>query len=246
MHQSPETTIPSAELVAPTTPPGTALDSGNGEGHEQAPLDFGRVEDMPPGRVGEPDPLAVPEIPGLRYLPDFLGRAEQTRTLECIDRSDWMLPLERAVQHYGWRYDYRSRVVTADMRIGPLPDWLDALAQRLYTETGVFDRVPDQAIVNEYLPGQGIAMHIDRHCFGDTVATISLSDAWQMDFCPLGADRPATRHMTLARGSALILSGDARRRWLHGIAKRKRERLQHGGWRPRERRVSVTFRTVLP
>ena len=213
---------------------------------EQPSLDFGLAEDVPSGRMGEPDSVAVPEIPGLKYLPDFLGSAEQRRTLEIIDRSDWMSPLERAVQHYGWRYDYRSRVVTADMRIGPLPDWLEALAQRLYRETGFFGRAPDQAIVNEYQPGQGIAMHIDRQCFGDTVATVSLGDIWQMDFRPLGADRSATEHMTLAPGSALILTDDARHRWLHGIAKRRRERLRHGGWRPRARRVSVTFRTVLP
>ena len=89
-------------------------------------------------------------------------------------------------------------------------------------------------------------MHIDRQCFGDTVATVSLGDTWQMDFRPLGAERSATEHMALAPGSALILAGDARHRWLHGIAKRRRERLEHGGWRPRKRRVSVTFRTVLP
>ena len=131
------------------------------------------------------------------------------------------------------------------MRVGPLPAWLDDLAQRLFREMGSFDRPPDQAIVNEYLPGQGIAMHIDRHCFGDMVATVNLGDTWQMDFRPLNADRSRMVHMPLVPGSALILADEARHRWLHGIAKRRRERLPHGGWRPRERRVSVTFRTVV-
>ncbi|MYE14185.1 MAG: alpha-ketoglutarate-dependent dioxygenase AlkB [Gammaproteobacteria bacterium] len=212
---------------------------------EQPSLDFRDAEGAHfPSADGLAN-AAVPEIQGLEYLPDFLSPAEQQRALESIDRSDWMSTLERAVQHYGWRYDYRSRVVTSDMRIGPLPDWLADLAQRLYKETGAFDRVPDQAIVNEYTAGQGIAMHIDRHCFGDAVATISLGDTWLMDFRPLRANRSATVHMALAQGSALILTNDARYRWLHGIAKRRRERLQHGGWRPRARRVSVTFRTVL-
>ena len=211
---------------------------------EQPSLDFGHAGQF--ARGDSLDLAAVPGISGLTYVPGFLSPAEQKRTLETIDRSDWMSTLERKVQHHGWRYDYRSRVVTADMRIGALPAWLDDLAQRLYRETDSFDRVPDQAIVNEYLPGQGIAMHIDRHCFGDAVATVSLGDAWQMDFRPVGADRSQTLCMALVPGSALILSDDARHRWLHGIAKRKRERLRHGGWRPRERRVSVTFRTVLP
>ena len=212
---------------------------------EQASLDFGGTGD---GKGGQGDTFAkatVPRIQGLSYVPYFLSPAEQKRTLDAIDRSSWMHALERAVRHYGWRYDYRSRVVTADMRIGPLPDWLNDLARRLYDMTGSFDRVPDQAIVNEYKPGQGIAMHIDRHCFGNTVATVSLGDTWQIDFRPVGADRSTTVHMALEPGSALILSGDARHRWLHGIAKRRRERRQQGGWRPRMRRVSVTFRTVL-
>ena len=213
---------------------------------EQPSLDFGPPQDPHVRRGNAFEPSALPQIPGLAYIPDFLTAGQQDRTLDSIDGSPWMTTLERAVQHYGWRYDYRSRAVTADMRIGALPDWVEHLAERLYPETSTFDRVPDQAIVNEYLPGQGIAMHIDRQCFGDTVATVSLGDAWQMDFRPLGADRSGTLRMVLAPGSALILSGDARHRWLHGIAKRRRERLEHGGWRPRERRVSVTFRTVLP
>lgn len=212
---------------------------------EQPSLDFGPLSDAVSSRGDEPDTSAAPEISGLAYTSDFLSPAEQERTLHMVDGSAWMSGLERKVQHYGWRYDYRSRVVTADMRIGALPAWLEDLAERLYRETDSFDRVPDQAIVNEYLPGQGIAMHVDRQCFGDTVATVSLGDCWQMDLRPLGADRDRTLCMGLAPGSALILSGEARYRWLHGIAKRKRDRLQRGSWRPRKRRVSVTFRTVL-
>lgn len=212
---------------------------------EQPSLDFGPLPDVVPSRGDEPSASGAPRIPGLTYISDFLTPAEQERTLHMVDGSAWMSSLERAVQHYGWRYDYRSRVVTADMRIGALPAWLEDLAERLCRHTDSFDRVPDQAIVNEYLPGQGIAMHVDRQCFGDTVATVSLGDCWQMDLRPLGAERSRTLYMNLAPGSALILSGEARYRWLHGIAKRKRDRLQHGSWRPRKRRVSVTFRTVL-
>ena len=213
---------------------------------EQASLDFGGTDGGKEGKGANVELATIPRIQGLTYIPDFLSPAEQQRTLDRIDGSDWRSDLERAVQHYGWRYDYRSRVVTADMHIGPLPGWLEDLAERLCSETDFFDRVPDQAIVNEYKPGQGIAMHIDRHCFGNTVATISLGDTWQMDFRPLDADRSTTLHMALAPGSALMLSGDSRNRWLHGIARRKRERCRLGGWRPRKRRVSVTFRTVLP
>ena len=163
--------------------------------------------------------------------------------MDCIDRAPWRSDLERRVQHYGWRYDYRAKTVARDMRLGPLPDWLEEIARRLRDETRLFDRVPNQAIVNEYEPGQGIAMHVDRQCFGPAVATISLGDAWEMDLRPVGGGAHETAHVRLAPGSALVLAGEARYRWLHGIARRRRERGANG-WRERRRRVSLTFRTV--
>ena len=185
----------------------------------------------------------VPAIDGLRYVGHFLSAEEQIRTLNAIDQAEWRDDLERRVQHYGWRYDYRSRNVSRDMRIGKFPAWLRNLGEKL-REARLFRQVPDQAIVNQYLPGQGIAMHIDRQCFGPVVAMVSLGDAWRMDLRPMRASRNEATHILLGVGSVLALSGEARYRWMHGIAPRKRER-EGSGWRPRERRVSVTFRTVL-
>lgn len=193
-------------------------------------------------RAGEA--TAIPEIPGLKYFPQFLSADEQATAIRCIDEESWRSDLERRVQHYGWRYDYRARTVDRDMHIGPLPAWLQAIAERLYDETGLFDRVPDQAIVNEYFPGQGIAMHADRQCFGPAVATVSLGDAWRMDLRPVGSKANARVDIMPAVGSALLMTGDARTRWLHGIAKRLKEPAV-GGSRMRKRRLSLTFRTVL-
>ena len=180
------------------------------------------------------------ELPDHQYVEGFLSPEEEAECIRRIDANEgeWLTDISRRVQHYGWRYDYTARSVTSEMRIGALPDWLQALAERLY-ETGLFERPPDQVIVNEYLPGQGIAMHTDHPGFGPTVAMVSLGDVWEMDFVR-GDNAPETRtSMALARGSALILSGEARASWRHGIAKRKSD---HG--RPRKRRLSLTFRTV--
>ncbi len=185
----------------------------------------------------------IPAIDGLSYRPGFLDDAAQRQLLAHIDATPWRQDLERRVQHYGWRYDYRSRQIAADMKIGPLPDWLATVARRLYDESGLFERPPDQAIVNEYRPGQGIALHADRDCFGPAVATLSLGDDWEMRLRPPVADG-GDRCLLLMRGSALVMFGEARRRWRHGIDKRKNER-DAAGLRPRRRRLSVTFRTVL-
>ena len=89
----------------------------------------------------------------------------------------WRDDLSRRVQHYGWRYDYRARAITPDMHIGALPAWLSRLAHKIYDETGLFDRVAGQVIVNEHLPGQGIATHIDHPGFGPTVCTIGMNQS---------------------------------------------------------------------
>ena len=123
----------------------------------------------------------VSAVPGLKFLEGFLTPEEQAYCIDRVDAADsqWRSDLSRRVQHYGWRYDYKARAITPDMHIGALPDWLAQLAQKLYDETGLFDCVPEQVIVNEYLPGQGIATHIDHPGFGPTVCTISLLDDWE-------------------------------------------------------------------
>ena len=183
------------------------------------------------------------EVSGLVFWRRFLTPDEESRCVERIDAADgeWRDDLSRRVQHYGWRYDYKARAITPDMHLGALPDWLDRLAQRLYDETGLFDRVPEQVIVNEYLPGQGIAMHTDHRGFGPTVCTISLGDDWEMDFAE---NRDEKRPALLHRRSLVLLTGEARSVWQHGIAPRKSEPAK-GGRRNRRRRLSLTFRTVL-
>lgn len=186
----------------------------------------------------------IPGIGGLYYFHGFLNEHDQHELIKCIDAAPWRTDLERRVQHYGWQYDYRTRTVTPDMGLGPLPKWVADVASRLYSETKLFDRVPDQAIVNEYRPGQGIALHADRQCFGNTVATLSLGDDWEMRLRPVRGTAKEDRRIMLARGSVLILTADSRSRWMHGIDKRRTEK-GTTGQRDRQRRLSLTLRTML-
>ena len=182
-----------------------------------------------------------PELPGSRYFPDFLSHKEATDQYKWLTSRPpevWMRDLSRRVIHYGWRYDYTNRTISDDLYVGPLPERFAILAERLHSSTGEFDEIPNQVIVNEYEPGQGIAMHTDHHNFGPTVATISLGDTWSMEFLN---ERTGRKHSRLLEvGSALILRGEARLEWRHGIAKRKTE----PGGRRRSTRISLTFRTV--
>jgi len=175
------------------------------------------------------------------FISQIVSGAEQTGFLSTIDALPWQEDLKRRVQHYGYRYDYSAREVTAADRLGPLPDWLAELAGRV-GDAAPFNRTPDQVIINEYLPGQGIAPHIDREtCFGPVIASLSLGSAVTMDF--VHAETDEKRSARLELGSLLILEGDMRYKWRHGIAPRKSD-LVDGKRVPRERRVSLTFRTV--
>ncbi len=126
--------------------------------------------------------------------------------------------------------------------LGPLPDWLRPLALAV-SGPGLLDAVPDQVIVNEYRPGQGISAHVDcLPCFGPRIATLSLGAACVMRFRHPGTGTYVER--ALEPGSLRVLAGPARTDWRHEIPARKSD-VVDGVRRARGRRVSVTFRTIV-
>ena len=155
---------------------------------------------------GEPER----SVPGLNYFPDYIERADETDLITLVDENDWMHDLKRRVQHYGFRYDYKSRQVLAESYLGNMPSWLDVWCNRLHEE-GHCTNVPDQVIVNEYLPGQGIASHVDRiHCFGDPIIILSLGSSCVMDFTHIATGEKiptmlGVRSLAVIRESPLLL-----------------------------------------
>jgi alkylated DNA repair dioxygenase AlkB len=182
------------------------------------------------------------KIRGLQYIPNFITRDEEKWLLKTIDDQTWIHDLRRRVQHYGFKYDYKVRRVDYSMRLGQLPNWLTPLSMRLYNE-GYFDEIPDQVIVNEYEPGQGITSHIDcEPCFEDTVVSVSLGSNCIMDFTHQFTHEKIP--VLLEGRSAVILKGESRHIWQHGIPMRKSDLLEGVSFK-RTRRVSLTFRKVI-
>ena len=177
-------------------------------------------------------------IKGLCYCEDFLSSPEQEQVLQEIDARPWLSDLKRKVQHYGYKYDYKARKVDPSMFVGPLPDFAIAVAKKLL-ERGLVAEPPDQLIVNEYEPGQGISAHVDcEPCFKNAIATVSLGSVYAMDF--IHVETGAKETLPLELGSALVFSDEARYDWMHRIQARLSEK-----WGPRKRRVSLTFRNVI-
>ena len=186
-------------------------------------------------------------IPGAEYLPRFMDWSWCDEALEHIDMNPWIdassedghflgyKDFKRGIQFYGWKYDYMNRRVANYME--PLPEWLRRIAVHLAPH---FGRNPDQVVVNDYQPGVGISHHADSPSFGPVIASVSLCDAWEMEL----ANGDRKERVMLEPGSALILSGESRSDWTHGIHPRLTEDMLRGT-RKRQRRVSITFRTVV-
>jgi alkylated DNA repair dioxygenase AlkB len=175
---------------------------------------------------------------GLYFDDQFLPPAEQNQLKVNIDERMWSRELKRRVQQYGFRYDYRTQRIDSSMAIGELPPFAMPITDRLESNPS-FGKRPDQLIVNEYLPGQGIAAHIDcESCFQERVAILSIGWAYDMEFRHI--ESSSVFILNLAPGSLVILTGEVRYRWTHQIRPRNHDR-----GIPRQRRLSMTFRNVI-
>jgi alkylated DNA repair dioxygenase AlkB len=184
----------------------------------------------------------ISKIKGLTYIPNFIDIFEVKSFIDSINTEPWLSDIKRRVQHYGYKYDYKARSIDYKMFIGQLPNWAEPIAKRLFEEKHIIE-LPDQLIINEYEPGQGIANHVDcKPCFGDTIISISLGSSCVMDFINLRTKQKI--ELMLESGSLVVLSGEARYNWTHGIAQRKTDNF-NGIKTNRQLRISMTFRKVI-
>jgi alkylated DNA repair dioxygenase AlkB len=181
------------------------------------------------------------KVQGLQYLEDFIDDATQEMLLQSIEHEPWRDDLQRRVQHYGYRYDYKARQIDRSMFLGQLPSWVLSVGDSL-VKKGIFAKTPDQLIVNEYQPGQGISAHIDCvPCFGPVVASLSLLSSCLIEF--ISKESGEVVPLWLAPRSLLVLSEEARYRWQHRIPARKTDVINAVPHK-RGRRISLTFRTI--
>lgn len=181
-------------------------------------------------------------IPGLSLIEDFITPDFESRLIASIDALPWDDSLHRRLQQYGQRYDHRARSIAGE-DLGPLPPSLQPLCSTLGE---LLDGTPNQVIINEYLPGQGISKHIDSAAyFGEVVVSLSLLSGATIRFDDQAPAEDRQRHSLYLRPrSLLILKKDARYKWRHEIPKRSADPVGKS-MIERSRRISVTFRTVL-
>jgi alkylated DNA repair dioxygenase AlkB len=177
-------------------------------------------------------------IPDLQYQSDFLTPEEEQSLVTILDNQPWLTDLRRRVQHYGYKYDYRKRAIDSSMKLGPLPEFFQPVLAKIQA-THAFS--PNQIIVNEYLPGQGISPHVDCvPCFGPIIMSLSLLAPCTMEFT-LGSQK---KEQWLEPRSLLTLQKIARYDWKHSIPARLADP-RGEEYVERQRRLSLTFRTVI-
>lgn len=184
-------------------------------------------------------------VRGLFYLPD-VGINGQEIIAE-LDKQPWK-PItksttSRKVQHYGFSYDYASgKVGTVCEDIPPCLMGLRQMLVDFCTGAGLADAHydPNQCIVNDYQPGQGISKHIDAAGYGPVIGCFTLGSGGVMTFRHQGD----VEDLYVQADSLYVMTGDARYQWTHEMPSRKSDKV-NGERIKRGRRVSVTFRSVM-
>lgn len=179
---------------------------------------------------------------GLLLVTNFISDQEEMDFIKIINEQPWNKNLRRYTQQYGWKYNYKERAVSRDDYLGELPTWLDTLIERIY-RTGYIDELPDQVIINRYLPGEGIGMHVDAtEPFKNKIYTISLG--CPVNFIFRSLDRTDTKTLYLLPKTFYIFQDKARYEYMHGIAYKRFDMVDNIKIPRLTTRYSITFRNV--
>lgn len=120
-----------------------------------------------------------------------------------------------------------------------MPPMIYQLSQQI-VEQKILLLQPDQVIINEYVPGEGIKPH-KRAYYENQICGINLGSCCVMRF--IKGKNLEVIDVEIPRRSMYIMQDDARKKWKHGIPPRKKD-IVAGNVQHRERRVSITYRKV--
>jgi len=181
------------------------------------------------------------KVPGLFIYPDFIDSAKEVELLHEIDSNTWMVDYLRRLQYYGYRNELDKPYDLIPFPI-QIPTQIYNLSQEIVRQ-GILDLQPDQVIINEYIPGEGIKPHKDRAYYENQICGVNLGSGCIMRF--IRGLNLEIIDVEIPRRSLYVMQDDARKKWSHGIPPRKKDKI-NGDFQHRERRVSITYRKVKP
>lgn len=180
-------------------------------------------------------------VPGLLIYPEFISADTEKELLSEVDGQTWMVDYARRLQYYGFRNELEEpyQLISIPLQIPPL---IYKLSKEI-VDKKLLHYQPDQVIINEYIPGEGIRPHKDRNYYENQICGVNLGSSCVMRF--IRGKNLETIDVQIPRRSLYIMQDDARKKWSHGIPPRKKD-IFDGAVQHRDRRVSITYRKVRP
>jgi alkylated DNA repair dioxygenase AlkB len=178
-------------------------------------------------------------LPGLLLYPNFIDEAREKQLLDEIDSQTWIVDYLRRLQYYGYRNELDKPYDLIPFPI-PMPPLIYQLSSEI-VEQKILLQQPDQVIINEYVPGEGIKPHKDRAYYENQICGVNLGSGCIMRF--IKGMNEQVIDVEIPRRSLYVMQDDARKKWKHAIPPRKKDNI-NGTLQHRERRVSITYRKV--
>jgi alkylated DNA repair dioxygenase AlkB len=180
-------------------------------------------------------------LPGLFLYPDFIDETREKQLLDEIDSQIWIVDYLRRLQYYGYRNELDKPYDLIPFPV-PMPPLMYQLSQEM-VEKKIILLQPDQVIINEYVPGEGIKPHKDRAYYENQICGVNLGSGCIMRF--IRGKNEEVIDVEIPRRSVYVMQDDARKKWKHAIPPRKKDYIE-GNVKHRDRRVSITYRKVKP
>lgn len=156
-------------------------------------------------------------ILGLRRLENVVTEEYEKVLIHNIEaNSNWDTSMQRQNQEFGYRYNYKTKLLTPGERF---PIWLNNLCEKLVDSRECrLMNVPNYAVIDKYSPGQGIGGYIDDvEVFDDYVCSLYLGSDIDVNFSNL-KEQIVVR---AGRCSVIEQFDEARVNWKREIPRRK-------------------------
>lgn len=180
-------------------------------------------------------------VPGLFLYPDFIDEGREAQLLQEIDHQTWIVDYKRRLQYYGYRNELDKPYDLIKFPV-EMPPLIYQLSKEI-VEQHILLHQPDQVIINEYEPGEGIKPHKDRNYYDNQICGVNLGSGCIMRF--IRGKNLEVIDVEIPRRSLYVMQDEARLKWKHAIPPRKKD-VVDGQIHHRERRVSITYRKVKP
>lgn len=196
------------------------------------------------------------------YIPDFITVQREKYLLHeigKISKIKWQQLSNRRLLNFGTQSDLAKGLLFPT----PIPKWLTDHIDDIMT-VGAFEpeNRPNNVLLNEYLPGQGIMPHFDGDLYHPVITTISLGSHTVLNFYrDFDEEQPdnsleARKEFSLLvePRSLLVLTRDLYSKYLHGIDETKEDQLDnvsnpnpnfYHGFQGRGTRYSLTIRKKI-